>query len=67
MRFYLLMKAKKMDNLSFVLWMLGYPLINSISRYFMHITGYRPRVNVAGISALISIALYIFVGWKLFR
>lgn len=58
-----------MENLSFVLWMLGYPLVIVTADVIRGKSGLydAPLENVRGISALVQMAIWIFVGVALFK
>lgn len=58
-----------MENLSFVLWMLGYPLVIVAADVIRGKSGLYdpPSENVRGIAALVQMAIWIFVGAALFK
>ncbi len=57
-----------MKNLAFVIWMVGAPIGESLSIYVNeYLCGHKYSDNVTGISAILVMGFYIFVGIKLYE
>lgn len=56
-----------MRNLSFVFWMLGFPLVCSIGKYLTRAEYHEYSVEVRGVSSLIVLAIWFFVGKLLYE
>ena len=55
-----------MEHLDFVLWMVGYPIASSISNWLGYLSGRKYSDAVHGIAALISISVWVYVGYLLY-
>ena len=53
-----------MENLPFVIWMLGYPLVWSIGEYLKKERSVSPGAK--GLAALSSLVIWIYFGMKLY-
>jgi len=60
-------KEKTMKNLSFVLWMLGYPIVIAIDGYLGFLKGKTYSDHVNFWAALIVIIIWITVGKMLYE
>ena len=58
-----------MRNLAFLIWMLGFPLVEAVSGYMAHLSwGLRFTSNEQMLLySVFSGSLWLFVGWKLFE
>ena len=57
-----------MKNLSFVIWMIGYPFVLSYDDYVnQYLLGKTYSDNTMLISSLIMVAIWIFVGYLLYE
>ena len=56
-----------MKNLPFVLWMLGFPVLWSMSDYLAFLQGKTYPDVVVGIGGAIMLAIWTFVGSKLYE
>jgi len=56
-----------MKNGAFVIWMLVYPLVNSITYHVSYLEGERFDHTTVGLAALITIAVWAYVGTKLYE
>jgi hypothetical protein len=58
-------EGEKMKNLPFVLWMLGYPAINTWSEHFP--TGKTYSDGVEAVAAIIIVVIWVGVGKLLYE
>jgi len=56
-----------MRNIAFVIWTLGWPLVNSISIFLIHLRGIDYSDTDRGTMSLIFFVIWIFVGYKLYE
>ena len=57
-----------MRNLAFVIWMVGMPIANAFDAYiFKYLLKYVYSDTVTGVAALISFAIYFWVGFLLYE
>lgn len=64
------MEDKKMKNLVFVIWMIGFPLAEAVAdaiKYRVGIPIPEYDKTVIGLSAVVSISIWFYVGWILFE
>ncbi len=59
---------QKMKNLTFVIWMLGYPITSNLSSYLTHLaTGIQHTDPlVLFLSAITNLIIWFYVGYKLY-
>lgn len=58
----------KIRNLAFVIWMVCSPAVEALSVYVNeYLCGHKYSADVTGLSAIITMAFYIFVGIKLYE
>ncbi len=55
-----------MENIAFVIWMLGFPLVRIIEGYVSFLIGVNYSDNIKFVAAIVNILLYIFVALRLY-
>lgn len=56
-----------MDNLPFVIWMIGYPLVNTLSLYFAHLRGEEYSEGTKFLGAVITLVVWVYVATLLYH
>jgi len=56
-----------MNNLVFVIWMLAWPIVCAVEDYLIHLTGKTFSANAVGFSAIIRLAIWIFIAVRLYQ
>jgi hypothetical protein len=57
-----------MKNLPFVIWMVGAPAVETFGDYVhKYLLKKTYSIEVAGIAAIIFLAMYFFIGYKLYE
>ena len=55
-----------MSNMPFVIWMIGFPLSCSISKYLVHLRGLEHPEEVVIVASVIELVLYIWIATLLY-
>ena len=55
-----------MEKIPYVLWMLGWPLVSSLSDYLSHLQGRRFSYSTIGFATILSLVIWIYVGSLLY-
>jgi len=55
-----------MEKVTFVIWMIGWPLVSSITDYLSHLTGRKYSEGAIGFAAIFSLIIWLYVGALLY-